>query len=42
MITEFRQKATLPDGAVQPDTAGTVLRDAGLNPPVGVGFVRAQ
>lgn len=34
--------ATLPDGAVQPDTASTVLRDAGVNPAVGVGLVRAQ
>jgi NitT/TauT family transport system substrate-binding protein len=34
--------ATLPDGAVQPDTASTVLRDAGVNTATGVGFVRAQ
>ena len=34
--------ATLPDGAVQPDTASTVLRDAGVNAAAGVGFVRAQ
>jgi NitT/TauT family transport system substrate-binding protein len=34
--------ATLPDGAVQPDTASAVLRDAGVNTTVGVGFVRAQ
>lgn len=34
--------ATLPDGAVQPDTASTVLRDAGVNATAGVGFVRAQ
>ena len=34
--------ATLPEGAVQPDTASTVLRDAGINAAAGVGFVRAQ
>ncbi len=34
--------ATLPDGAVQPDTASTVLRDAGVNTATGAGFVRAQ
>ena len=34
--------ATLPDGAVQPDTASAVLRDAGVNTATGVGFVRAQ
>ena len=34
--------ATLPEGAVQPDTASTVLRDAGVNTTVGVGLVRAQ
>ena len=34
--------ATLPDGAVQPDTASAVLNDAGLNPAVGAGFVPAQ
>jgi NitT/TauT family transport system substrate-binding protein len=34
--------ATLPDGAVQPDTASTVLRDAGVNAAVGLGLVRAQ
>lgn len=34
--------ATLPDGAVQPDAATAVLRDAGASPAVGAGFVRAQ
>ncbi|OMC25414.1 ABC transporter substrate-binding protein [Mycobacterium colombiense] len=34
--------STLPDGAVQPDAATAVLRDAGANPAVGAGFVRAQ
>jgi sulfonate transport system substrate-binding protein len=34
--------AALPDGAVQPDNASAVLHDAGANPAVGAGFVRAQ
>lgn len=34
--------ATLPDGAVQADAAIAVLREAGTNPAVGAGFVRAQ
>ncbi|ORV40103.1 ABC transporter substrate-binding protein [Mycobacterium conspicuum] len=34
--------ATLPDGAVQPDIASEVLRDAGVNTATGAGFVRAQ
>lgn len=34
--------ATLPDGAVQPDTASAVLREAGVNAAAGVGLVRAQ
>ncbi|ORW59216.1 ABC transporter substrate-binding protein [Mycobacterium parmense] len=34
--------ATLPDGAVQADTASAVLHDAGVSAAEGVGFVRAQ
>lgn len=34
--------AELPDGAIQPDIATQVLRDAGLDPTTGVGLVQAQ
>ena len=34
--------ATLPDGAVQPDAAATVLGDAGLATAQGVGLVKSQ
>jgi NitT/TauT family transport system substrate-binding protein len=34
--------ATLPDGAVQPDLAATVLREGGVSGSDGVGIVRAQ